>query len=319
MITLDDVRRAAHRLHGVATRTPVLTAPALDVRTGARVLIKAENLQVGGAFKLRGAFNAVASLAPDELARGVLAISSGNHAQAVAIAAARCGTTAVVLMPSDAPEVKRAATLGYGAEVIEFDRYATDREALLRETAERTGRVVIHPFDDDRVIAGQGTAALELVEDAGPLDDLVVPVGGGGLLAGSAIAAAGLLPDVRTWGVEPAAGDDARQSLHAGRRVTIPTPVTIADGQQVTSPGERTFAVMQRHVTDIVTVTDDEIVAAMRFLFEHCKVVAEPSGACAVAALLAGHIPVRDRVVGVIVSGGNVDLRRFSDLVGAPA
>ena len=313
MIALDDVLAASQRLEGVANRTPILTSRTLDAATGAeRVFLKAENLQRVGAFKFRGAYNAVASLKP----RGVATVSSGNHAQAVALAARLHEIPAVILMPEDAPAGKLAATRGYGAEVVLFDRYAGDREALLAELVAERGLTPIHPYDDLNVMAGQGTVALELVQDAGPLDLLVVQVGGGGLISGCATAIAGLSPDTRVIGVEPEAGDDFRRSLLAGERVRIPVPRTIADGQQLPIPGELTFGVVERLVSEIVTVGDDEIRDAMRFLFERVKTVAEPSGACALAAVLAGKVDVSDARVGVTISGGNVTAERFAELIG---
>jgi threonine dehydratase len=318
MITLDDVQAAARRIDGVAHRTPVLTSRALDEAVGATVLLKAENLQRIGAFKFRGAYNAVASLTEDERSRGVATVSSGNHAQALALAARLLGGRAVILMPDDAPPNKVAATEGYGAEVIRFDRYGQDREELLAGLVADRGLVAIHPYDDERVMAGQGTVALELIEDAGPLDVLLVCVGGGGLIAGCATVATALLDDVRVVGVEPEEGDDTRRSLQAGERVRIPVPRTIADGQQLPEPGELTFPVVQERVDDIALASDAEIVNAMRFLFERVKTVTEPSGACAVAALLAGRVgDVRGLRVGVTISGGNVSAERFAELVRA--
>jgi threo-3-hydroxy-L-aspartate ammonia-lyase len=318
MISLDDVRAAARRIDGVAHRTPVLTSRALDAETGATVLLKAENLQRVGAFKFRGAYNAVASLAAAERARGVATVSSGNHAQALALAARLHATRAVILMPEDSPPGKLAATEGHGAEVIRFDRYGEDREALLAALVAEQGLVPVHPYDDERVMAGQGTVALELIEDAGPLDLLLVPVGGGGLISGCATAAKALLDGVRVIGVEPEAGDDVRRSLAAGERVRIPVPRTIADGQQLPEPGERTLEVIRERVDAVVVASDAEIVAAMRFLFERIKTVAEPSGACALAALLAGRVDdVRGLRVGVTISGGNVSAARFAELVTA--
>jgi threo-3-hydroxy-L-aspartate ammonia-lyase len=318
MISLDDVRTAARRIEGVAHRTPVLTSRALDEATGATVFLKAENLQRVGAFKFRGAYNAVASLTDDERSRGVATVSSGNHAQALALAAQLRGARAVILMPDDAPAGKVAATEGYGAEVIRFDRYGQDREALLAALVAERGLVPIHPYDDERVMAGQGTVALELIEDAGPLDVLLVCVGGGGLIAGCATAAKALLDGVRVVGVEPEAGDDTRRSLAAGERVRIDVPRTIADGQQLPVPGELTFRVIRSRVDAVALASDPEIVAAMRFLFERLKTVAEPSGACAVAALLAGRVgDVRGVRVGVTITGGNVTAERFAELVRA--
>ena len=315
VIALDDVRAAAARIEGIAHRTPVLTSRTLDEATGARVFLKAENLQRAGAFKFRGACNAVASLSGEERARGVATVSSGNHAQALALAARLHGARATILMPDDAPPGKLAATRGYGAEVIGFDRYAADREALLAELVAERGLVPVHPYDDPLVMAGQGTAALELLEQAGPLDLLLVCVGGGGLLAGCATAVAVLAPETRVVGVEPEAGDDTRRSLAAGERVRIPVPRTIADGQQLPIPGELTFEVTRRLVDEIAVASDPEIVAAMRFLFERLKTVAEPSGACALAALLAGRVRAGGLRVGVTLSGGNVAPRRFAELL----
>jgi threo-3-hydroxy-L-aspartate ammonia-lyase len=321
MISLDDVRAAARRIDGVAHRTPVLSSRALDEATGATVLLKAENLQRVGAFKFRGACNAVASLTDEERARGVATVSSGNHAQALALAARLHGARAVILMPEDAPPGKLAAARGYGAEVLPFDRYSENREQRLAELVEARGLIPVHPYDDERVMAGQGTVALELIEDAGPLDVLMVCVGGGGLISGCATAAKGLLGDVRVVGVEPEAGDDVRQSLEAGERVRIPVPRTIADGQQLDAPGEVTWPVIRERVDEVTVASDAEIVEAMRFLFERMKTVAEPSGACAVAALLAGRLDVRELRVGVTITGGNVTADRFASLVtdGPPA
>ena len=311
MISLDDVRAAARRIDGVAHRTPVLTSRALDEAAGATVLLKAENLQRAGAFKFRGAYNAVASLTDAERGRGVATVSSGNHAQALALAARLHGVRAVILMPDDAPAGKVAATEGHGAEVIRFDRYGQDREVLLAALVAERGLAPVHPYDDERVMAGQGTVALELIEDAGPVDVLVVPVGGGGLISGCATVAKA--SGVRVIGVEPEAGDDVKRSLEAGERVRIPVPRTIADGQQLPTPGERPFEVIRERVDEVVLASDSEILAAMRLLFERVKTVAEPSGACALAALLAGR--VRGKRIGVVISGGNVTADRFAALV----
>lgn len=317
MISIDDVRVAASRLAGVAHRTPVLTSRTLDRRTGATVLLKAEHLQRIGAFKFRGAYNAIAALPVEQRRRGVAAYSSGNHAQAVALAARLLDTTAVIVMPVDTPPAKLAATRGYGAEVVTYDRYTGDREAIGRALAGERGLALIPPYDHPDVMAGQGTAALELVEDAGPLDVLIVPVGGGGLMAGCATAAKAVLPALRVVGVEPLAGDDTRRSLAAGARVGVPVPRTIADGQQATTPGELTWEVNRRLVDEVVTVTDEEIIAAMALLFDRLKQVTEPSGATGVAALLAGAVGgLAGARVGVIISGGNVGLARFCELVG---
>src|SRR4051794_12902666 len=254
VISLDDVQAAARRLDGVAHRTPVLTGRSLDEATGAaRVLLKAENLQRAGAFKFRGAFNAVASLDPEDRRRGVATVSSGNHAQALSLAARLHEVPAVILMPEDAPAGKLAATRGYGAEIVPFDRYAQDREELLAALVAERGLIPVHPYDNEQVMAGQGTVALELLQDAGPLDVLLVCVGGGGLIAGCATATRGLSPDTRVIGVEPEAGDDTKRSLAAGERVRIDVPRTIADGQQLPMPGALTFPVVQRHVDEVVT------------------------------------------------------------------
>jgi threo-3-hydroxy-L-aspartate ammonia-lyase len=314
VIELDDVRRAAARLDGVAHRTPVVTSRTLDERTGAQVRLKPENLQRAGAFKFRGAYNAVASLDPADRARGVVTASSGNHAQALTLAAALHDIPATILMPEDAPASKAAATEGYGARIVRFDRYGTDRDALLAELAEREGLEAVHPYDDERVIPGQGTAALELIEDGGSLDLLLVPVGGGGLIAGSATAATALCPGCRVVGVEPEVGDDTARSLAAGERVRVPIARTIADGQQLETPGERTFPVIRERVAAVVTVSDAEIVTAMRFAFERLKLVLEPSGASALAALLHGKVDATGLRTGVILSGGNVDVARFREL-----
>ncbi|MFE0987167.1 threo-3-hydroxy-L-aspartate ammonia-lyase [Streptomyces rochei] len=315
-VTFVDVRDAAARLDGVAHRTPVLTSRALDALVGAETFVKCENFQRVGAFKFRGAYNAASRLSAGQLAKGIAAYSSGNHAQAVALAARELGTTAVVLMPEDAPRAKREATAGYGAEIVTYDRYTQDRTALGEALAEERGLALIPPYDHPHVIAGQGTAALELLEETGPLDALVVPVGGGGLIAGSATAAKALHPGIRVIGVEPEAGDDTKRSLDSGARVTIPVPRTIADGQALPTPGELTFSLNRRLVDAITLVSDDEIVAAMRFAFERLKIVLEPSGATALAALLAGRPEPRPRRIGVIASGGNVDAGRFAELVG---
>ncbi|MGW0916726.1 threo-3-hydroxy-L-aspartate ammonia-lyase [Streptomyces sp. NPDC002784] len=315
-VTLTDVQDAAARIEGVAHRTPVLRSRTLDALVGAEVHVKCENLQRIGAFKFRGAYNAASRLSPEQVARGIAAYSSGNHAQAVALAARELGTTAVILMPEDTPRSKVEATLGYGAEVVTYDRYTGDRVAIGEALAADRGLTLIPPYEHPDVIAGQGTAALELIEEVGDLDALVVPVGGGGLIAGSATAAKGLLPHISVIGVEPEDGDDTKRSLEAGRRVSVPVPRTIADGQAADIPGELTFSLNQKLVDDIVLVSDDEIRDAMRFAFERMKTVMEPSGATPLAALLAGRIDPLPRRVGVIVSGGNIDARRFAELLG---
>jgi threonine dehydratase len=315
-LSLADVRAAAARLDGVARRTPVHTSRTLDGLVGAHVSLKAETFQRGGAFKFRGAYNAIASLPPDALAQGVCTASSGNHAQAVAIACALLGTRATILMPSDAPALKRAATESHGAEVISFDRYAEDREQLLAALAAARGLTVVHPYDNPAVMAGQGTIALEFLAQAGELDALVVPVGGGGLISGCATVVKALTAGCRMIGVEPLASDDVARSLASGRRERVTVGRTIADGQQTPSPGELTWPVIQARVDEVVTVSDAEIVAAMRFCFERLKLVVEPSGACALAALLAGRIEVGGLRVGVVLSGGNIGADAFAALLG---
>jgi threo-3-hydroxy-L-aspartate ammonia-lyase len=315
VITLEDVRAAAARLDGVANRTPVLTSRTLDERVGASVHVKAECFQRGGAFKFRGAYNKIASLAPDVRNRGVLAYSSGNHAQAVAIAARLLGTSATIVMPEDAPVAKLEATRGYGAEIVSYDRWTDDREAIGSRIAVERGVELVRPYDDLLVMAGQGTTALELLDDVPDLDLLVLPVGGGGLIAGCATAAKALRPGIRVVGVEPEEGDDTRRSLAAGERVHVGVPRTIADGLGAPEPGELTFEVNRRLVDEVVTVTDDEILDAMAYLFDRLKIVAEPSGAVGIAALLTGRVTATGSV-GVVISGGNVGAARFSALLG---
>jgi threo-3-hydroxy-L-aspartate ammonia-lyase len=316
ILSLDDVRAAAERLSGIAHRTPVLTSRTLDERTGTTTFLKAECLQRGGAFKFRGAYNMISSLDPEQRARGVAAYSSGNHAQAVSLAARLLGTSATILMPADTPAAKLDATSGYGAEVVIYDRYTEDREALGAALSEERGLVLVPPYEHPLIMAGQGTAALELLEEVADLDVLLVPVGGGGLIAGCATAAKALNPEIRVIGVEPAAGDDTRRSLEAGERVRIPVPRTIADGQQADIPGALTFSVNREVVDAIVTVTDAEILEAMAFLFDRMKLVTEPSGASAAAALLAGHVAdVGGARVGIVISGGNVGTARFAELM----
>ncbi len=318
VISLDDVRAAAERLRGVANRTPVLTSRTLDGRAGAAILLKAESFQRAGAFKFRGAYNRIACLSAEERARGVAAFSSGNHAQAVALAARLLGAPAAIVMPADAPDIKLRATQDYGAEIVMYDRRTEDREAIAEALATERGLVLVRPYDDPLVMAGQGTAALEFVEEVKHLDHLVVPVSGGGLIAGCATVAKALLRSIRVTGVEPSAADDTRRSLVAGERVRIPVPETIADGLAVTTPGALTFEVNRRLVDDIVTVTDAQIVDAMTFAFERMKLAVEPSGAVGIAAVLTGALKPRGpgERVGVIVSGGNVGAERFAALVG---
>ncbi len=314
-LTFDDITAAAVRLTGVAHRTPTFTSRALDEISGAHLVFKAESMQRAGAFKFRGAYNRIAQLTPDERERGVCAWSSGNHAQAVALAARVIGTKAIVLMPHDAPATKRAATEGYGATVRGYDRYREDREVFARALADEMGMVSVPPFDDWQIMAGQGTAALELLTDRPDLDVLMVPMSGGGLMAGSAVAARELHPHIELIGVEPKTGNDTQLSLAQGSRVRIEVPRTIADGLQVDAPGELTFSVNRRLVDEVLIADDDEIVAAMRLLFERTKLVVEPSGAIGLAALLRNSARFSGRRVGVILSGGNVDSAQFADLV----
>jgi threonine dehydratase len=315
-IDLDDVQRAARRLDGIARRTPVLGSHTLNARTGATVALKAETFQRGGAFKFRGAYNAISSLDASTRERGVCAVSSGNHAAAVALAAGICATRATILMPGDAPALKRAATEGYGAEILTFDRYRDDREALARALAAERGLALVHPYDNPRVMAGQGTAALELLEQTDGLDVLLVPVGGGGLISGCATVVKALSPQTRVIGVEPLASDDVTRSLASGRRERVDVSPTIADGQQTPTPGELTWPVIRARVDEAVTVTDDQILEAMRFCFERLKLVVEPSGASALAALLAGTVESRGQRVGVVLSGGNVGVAGFTGFFG---
>jgi threo-3-hydroxy-L-aspartate ammonia-lyase len=293
----------------------VLTSTTLDGRVGAQVFLKNETFQRMGAFKFRGAYNAVSSLSANERERGVCAVSSGNHAQAVTLAARLCGTRAVILMPDDAPALKRAATESYGAEVVEYERYGEDREELVHQLAAERGMVLVHPFDNPLVMAGQGTLALELLKDVDVLDVLLVPVGGGGLISGCATVCAALSPRTRVIGVEPEAGDDVARSLAGGERVRIQVGQTIADGQQAATPGELTWPIIKALAADVVTVTDAQIVAAMRFLFERMKLVVEPSGASAFAALLAGRLDAQGQRVGVVLSGGNIGADAFGALL----
>jgi len=319
-VTPADVRAAATRLDGVAHRTPVVRSRTLDDLARRAVFFKCENLQRAGAFKFRGAYNAASRLSVDQLGAGIVTYSSGNHGQAVALAARELGTQAVVIMPEDVPASKAEAVAGYGAEIVTYDRYSGDRAAIARQLAEGRGMALVPPYDDPHVIAGQGTAALELLEEVGDLDALVVPVGGGGLIAGCATIVAALRPGLRVVGVEPEAGDDTKRSLAAGDRVRIPVPRTIADGQAVDVPGELTFPIVRRLVSGVVLVSDAEILAAMRVAFDRLKLVVEPSGASGIAAALSGRIdevaPGAERV-GVVVSGGNVDTARFVELMKA--
>jgi threonine dehydratase len=315
VIDLDDVRRAQARLDGVTAVTPVIRSDALDVRLDAKVFVKPESLQRCGSFKLRGAYNKVASLRSGQRARGLATVSSGNHAQAVALAGRLHDTHVVALMPHDSPAPKLAGTRALGADVIGFDRYLEDRAQLLAKLVHSRGMTAVHPYDDPAVIAGQGTVALELLDDAGELDALVVSVGGGGLIAGCATVAEALCGNALVVGVEPEFGDDTRRSLEQGKRVRIPVPRTIADGQQAVIPGELTFPINRRLIDRIALVSDAEIAEAMAFGFAHLRLVIEPSGACALAALLAGKVNVQGMRVGLVISGGNVSPAGFHEIL----
>ncbi len=306
-ISLDDVRDAAEQLRGVANRTPVHTSRTLNALTGREVWLKCENFQRGGSFKFRGAYNAISRLSPAQRARGVVAFSSGNHAQGVALAARLLGVPAVICMPDDAPPVKLAATRGYGAEVAIFERATIDRDSFARAIAEERGMTVIPPYDHPQIIAGQGTVALELLEQVDGLDALVIPVGGGGLIGGCAVAAKGLCPKMRIFGVETEGADDVRQSLARGERVTIAPPTTVADGIRTTAPGQLTFPIIQQLVEQVLVVSDAAVLDALRFILLRLKLVAEPTGAVGPAAVLGGLLPPECRRVGVVLCGGNID------------
>jgi threonine dehydratase len=315
VVTFSDVQSAAERLRGQAHRTPVVTSRTFDQIAGCRVFFKCENLQRAGAFKFRGAYNALSQLTPEQRARGVVAFSSGNHAQGLALAAKVLGIPATVVMPSDAPQIKVDATRDYGAEIVFYDRITGDREAIARQLATERGLTIIPPFDHPHIIAGQGTAALELFQDVPDLDYLLTPVGGGGLIAGCATAAKAMRPSVHVIGVETEPANDAWQSLRTGQRVTIPVPDTIADGIRTTCLGVYTFEIMQRLVDDIALVADADVIEAMRFMLFRMKLLAEPTGAVPVAALMARKVPaVSGKRVGVIVSGGNADPALIADL-----
>lgn len=315
MLQFAEIQAAAARLKGVAHRTPVVTSRTLDELLGMQVLMKAENLQRMGAFKFRGGYNSVNVLSEAQRSRGVVAFSSGNHAQAVALAARLHGCAATIVMPQDAPALKLAATRGYGAEVIVYDRYKEDRAEIAARLTQERGASLIPPYDHLPVMAGQGTAALELIEDAGPLDALIVCAGGGGFLSGCAVAAKHLLPGIAVFGAEPERGNDMQQSLRSGQLVHIDVPRTICDGQQTQSPGRHPFEVIQALVSDVLTVPDPVVMEAMRFVFERMKLVLEPSGACALAALMQHRERFRGRRVGVTLSGGNIGIDRFVALV----
>lgn len=316
-VSFADVQAAAARLAGVAHRTPVLTSRTANELAGAELFFKCESFQRMGAFKFRGAYNALSKLSPEARARGVIAYSSGNHAQGVALSAQLLGIEAAIVMPTDAPALKIAATRGYGAEVILYDRHRENREEIGARIAAERGMSLVPPFDHADVIAGQGTAAMELIEDTGPLDALVVCVGGAGLISGCATAAKALAPACRVVGVEPEAGNDVQLSLARGERVKIAVPHTIADGAQTQQVGELTFPIVQALVAEIATVSDAQLVRTMRFFAERMKIVVEPTGCLAAAALLEGVVKMPGKRVGVIVSGGNIDAGRYADLLGA--
>jgi len=315
MLEFSQVQSAAARLKGVAHRTPVLTSRTLDTLLGMQVFMKAENLQRMGAFKFRGGYNSVNVLSDAERDRGVVAFSSGNHAQAVALAAQLHGCRATIVMPHDAPALKLAATRGYGAEVVLYDRYKEDRAAIAKALVDERGAALIPPYDHLPVMAGQGTTALELIEEVGALDALVVCAGGGGLLSGCAVAAGHLLPNIAVYGAEPERGNDMQQSLRRGEIVSIDVPRTICDGQQTQAVGLQPFEVIRAMVKDVLAVPDPVVVEAMRFVFERMKVVLEPSGACALAALMHHREQFRGRRVGVTLSGGNIGIERFVALI----
>lgn len=316
--TFADVQSAASRLRGHAHRTPVLRSATADARLGAQLFFKCENFQRMGAFKFRGAFNALSQFTPQQKQAGVVTFSSGNHAQAIALSAHILGIAAAILMPQDAPQAKIDATRGYlgsGGEIILYDRYTQDREALVADLAARRGMTLIPPYDHPHVIAGQGTAALELFEECGALDALFVCLGGGGLLSGSALAARAMVPSCKVIGVEPEAGNDGQQAFRTGAIVHIPVPRTIADGAQTQHLGQYTFEVIRRDVDDIVTVTDGQLVDAMRFYAQRMKLVVEPTGCLSLAAALQAGDALKGQRVGILVSGGNVDLARYAQLL----
>ncbi|MBW3660186.1 MAG: pyridoxal-phosphate dependent enzyme [Gemmatimonadetes bacterium] len=315
-VDADDVHDARERIAGRVHRTPVFTSRLLDRLAGRSLFFKCENLQRAGAFKIRGATNRIRSLSDKERRGGVVAYSSGNHAQAVALAAREAGVDARILMPSDAPRAKVAATRGYGATIVEYDRQVEDRAELALEVAEREGRVLVPPYDDPFVIAGQGTAAAELLEEVDGLDAVLAPVGGGGLLAGTATACEGHGRGVVAWGAEPAAADDTARSLEAGERLRIAPPETIADGARSTSPGELTFPILRERAAGVVRVPDGALVRAMVSILTRMKLLVEPTGALAAAAAFEGILPEGPERIGIILSGGNVDLGRMAELVG---
>jgi threonine dehydratase len=316
MLTLQIIQEAAERIRGHVHRTPVVTSRSFNEATGKEVFFKCENLQRAGAFKIRGATNKILSLTDEEKRRGVAAFSSGNHAQAVALASREAGIHAVIAMPDDAPKAKVAATQGYGAEIVFYDRLKQDREEVAVEIAERDGRVMVPPYDDYLILAGQGTCGLELVEEVPDIDCLLAPCSGGGLFAGVSTAAKALHSKIRCFAVEPDTADDTRQSFRKGERVSIPPPPTIADGLRVQSPGTITFPILQKTAEDVLVVTDEEIIETIKFFLFRMKLLVEPSGAAAAAAVFAGKLPPDTKRVGVVVSGGNIDGDLLSKFLG---
>ena len=315
MLTIQLIKEAAARIDGHVHRTPVMTSRSFNEATGREVFFKCENLQRAGAFKIRGATNKILSLTDEEKKRGVAAFSSGNHAQAVALASREAGIRAVIAMPDDAPKAKVAATRGYGAEIVFYDRLKQDREQVAIEIAERDGRVMVPPYDDYLILAGQGTSGLEFLEDVPQLDCLLAPCSGGGLFAGVSTAAKAIKPRIRCFAVEPDTADDTRQSFEKGERVSIPPPPTIADGLRVQSPGTLTFPILQKTAEDVLTVSDAEIIQTIKFFLFRMKLLVEPSGAAAAAAVFCGKLPADAKRVGVILSGGNIDAELLSGLL----
>lgn len=314
-ISFDDVARAHERIAGVAHRTPVLTSSYANALTGARIFFKCENFQRVGAFKFRGAYNAISQLTPEQQSCAVVTFSSGNHAQAIALSSRLLGVKSVIVMPNDAPAAKIAATRGYGGDILFYDRYTEDREAIGKRVVEEHNMTLIPPYDHPHIMAGQGTAAKELIEDIGPIDVLIVPIGGGGLIAGCATAAKEMVSGCTVMGVEPENGNDAQRSLRAGRIVHIDVPKTIADGAQTQHVGQLTFPVIQHLVDDIATVSDNDLIEAMTFFASRMKIVVEPTGCLAAAAAFGRGLNLRGKRVGVILSGGNIDMKHFAQVV----
>jgi threo-3-hydroxy-L-aspartate ammonia-lyase len=315
MLTLEKIKAAATRIDGHIHRTPVMISRSFNERAGREVFFKCENLQRAGSFKIRGATNKILSLTEEEKRRGVAAFSSGNHAQAVALASREAGLRAVIAMPDDAPKAKVAATRGYGAEIVFYDRLKQDREEVAIEIAEREGRVMVPPYDDYLILAGQGTCGLEFLEEVPDLDCLLTPCSGGGLFAGVSTAAKAINPKIRCFAVEPNTADDTRQSFLKGERVSIPPPPTIADGLRVQSPGTLTFPILQKNAEDVLTITDEEIIETLKFILFRMKLLVEPSGAAAAAAVLTGKLPREVKRVGVVLSGGNIDEEALGRLI----